>query len=211
MWLSLKRLTDTSRKRLLADPKEIALCFDWPTHTTSVQTPTSSGGFFRKLFGKKIDKADKDVVKDSPERDPHFDEPECNLEKSWDVLCFLFCGATWSSGADEKSFPSNFLCMGKNTVNVPNDFLGYGPPWMFSSQEVKEIAGFLEIQTEEQLRIKYVPSALGEADAYPAVWDDYEDESWEEDLKYYFEVYLELKEFVRETANRNLALLLYLA
>jgi len=203
MWLYLKRLTDTSRERLLADPKEITLCFDWPTASVS---PPAPGGFFRKLFGKKTS-----VVENSPERDPHFDEPEFDLEKSWDVLCFLFCDATWSSGAYEKSFPSNFLCMGKNTVNVPDNFLGYGPPWVFSSQEVKEIADFLEAQTEEQLRIKYVPSALGEAEAYPSVWDDYEDESLEEDWKYYFGVYLELKKFVRETANRNLALLLYLA
>ncbi len=206
MALSLKRLTNASRERILADPKEISLCFDLPE-----RVPFSFGDFFRKLFGKKTEKADSDDT--FPEHDPFFDEPECDLDKSWDVLCFLFCGATWGSGAEEKSFPSNFLLAGRGAVDL-SDLYGYGPPWAYSSQEVKEIAVFLDAQTEEELRTKFSPDTMKEAEPYPSVWNNYKDSDspgWEEEWEYFFGFFPDLKKFVRETADRDLALLLYLS
>jgi len=188
MLLFLKCLTDASRERILADPKEISLCFDQSSENT-------------------------------PERDPHFDEPECDLDKSWDILCFLFCGETFTGGgAGDKSFPSNFLFMGAKGAGTPNEISAddfyYGPPWIYSSQKVKEIADFLDTQTAEQLRTKFTPEAIREAEAYPNHGDVCEDDQspeWEEEWTWIFGCFTELKKFVHKTANRNLALLLYLS
>ena len=100
--MSLKRLTDASRERILADPKEISLCFNLPD-----AAPYSFSDFLRQLqqlFRKK-------TSTNSPERDPHFGELECDLDKSWDVLCFLFCWETYGTGAYEKDFPTNFCSL----------------------------------------------------------------------------------------------------
>ena len=183
MILSLKRLTNASRERILANPKLISLCLDM----------------------------DDDEV--MSERDPYFDEPECDLDKSWDVLCFLFCGASYGTGTDEKSFPASFLFPMSGVVDMSDDF-GYGPPWIYSAQEVKEITDFLDTQTKEQLRTKFTPTAMKEADAYPDIWDDYADAQsaeWEEEWEYFSHYFLEVKRFIRDTADRDLALLLYLA
>ena len=48
---------------------------------------------------------------------------------------------------------------------------------------------------------------------YPRVWDNYEDNDspeWEREWSYFFGFFPELKEFVQKTADRDLALLLYL-
>ena len=191
--MSVKRLTDTSRERILANPSEISLCFDL--------TDEDSG---------------ESSLTPNTERDPCFDEPECDLDKSWDVLCFLFCGATYGTIPDENSFPSSFLypeSFPNSWVNLP-DLFGLGPPWIYSSQEVKEIARFLNAQTEEQLRAKFTPAALMEAEAYPSVWDQYENNSspeWEEVWLSFCGSLSELREFVQEASERNLALMFYLA
>lgn len=206
--MSLKRLTDASRNRLLANPKEIGLCFEMPRHHQSTVTVS---GFLRGLFGASTPESHEA----SQERDPCFDEDEYDLEKTWDVLCFLLCDASFFNGAHEKSFPSNFLFMNQPTVDIDNDCpgFGYGPPWIYSSQEVKDIAIFLDAQTEENLYNKFVPSALQEAAPYPTIWDDYNDADspeWQELWKDFFEFFPGLKKFVRETADRDLALLIHI-
>jgi len=53
-----------------------------------------------------------------------------------------------------------------------------------------------------------------EAEAYPSVWDQYEDNSspgWKEEWLYCYGNLSELREFVQETSERNLALMFYLA
>jgi hypothetical protein len=93
------------------------------------------------------------------------------------------------------------------------DLFGYGPPFAYFSRRVKEIADFLDTQTEEQLRAKFTPSAMKKAEPYPAIWDRYTDNDspeWEGEWTYFFGFFPELQKFVRETADRNLALLLCL-
>ena len=194
MCMYVKRLTDTSRERILANPLEISLCFDLADGDSGENSHTLN-----------------------IERDPCFDEPECDLDKSWDVLCFLFCGATYGTIPDENTFPSSFLypeSIPTSGFNHLPDLFSLGPPWIYSSQEVKEIARFLNAQTEEQLRAKFTPAALMEAEAYPSVWDQYEDNTspeWEEEWLAFYSSLSELREFVQETSERNLALIFYLA
>jgi len=189
MVLILKCLTNASRERILSDPKEISLCLDMDF--------------------------DEEEVEVEPERDPHFDEPEFDIDKSWDVLCFLFCGASYGTETDERSFPASFLFPMSGVVNMSDDdFFGYGPPWIYSPREVEEIANFLDTQTTEQLRAKFTPAVMKEVDAYPSIWDEHEDAQspeWEEEWEYFSNHLSELKQFVRDTADRNLALLFYLS
>ena len=186
--MCLKRLTDASRERMLADSNEISLCFDF---------------------------SDGESDNQSPERDPHFDEPECNLDKTWQTLCFLCCGENLATRTYvENSFPSNFMLpLARDGITMSDDLFG-GPAWIYSSQVVKEIADFLDAQVEDQLRAKYLPEAVKIAKAYSSYWNQVEyDQSpaWEEDWRNTFDEFSELKKFVRETADRHLALLLYLS
>ncbi len=130
--------------------------------------------------------------------------PEGNMidiDKALHGLHFIFTGSDWSG-----DFPEGFLVScGKAVGDVD---VGYGPARSFNSAEVEQIATFLEAQDEAILKTRFDPKKMAELDIYPSIWANSRDinQEWE----YLVNALRRMKCFFRETASKNMALLVYL-
>jgi hypothetical protein len=85
--------------------------------------------------------------------------------------------------------------------------MDYGPPRVLHPAEVKALAATLATIDAAQLRARYVPEQLAEADIYPGIWDRGD----AEDLDYVVENYQRMAAFYADAARRGDGVLLYLA
>jgi Domain of unknown function (DUF1877) len=125
----------------------------------------------------------------SPERIEDFlyesdDDPdEQDIEKSWHAIQYLLTGSAW--GGDP-----------------PLNFLVSGPARGFASAEVAELAR----RARSDLRSRLDRDAMANAQIYPDIWDESEDE-----LVEYIAPYFEAtKSFVPRAAAASSALVVYL-
>ena len=157
---------------------------------------TPSAGFLGRLFGSKAEPA-KSVasVENLGERD------KVDLDKAWHSLHFLFTGQAWEGG-----FPNGFLVSCGKPVGEED--VGYGPARSFTPEEVMDIAAFLEAQDEAKLRSSVNPAAMRDAEIYCGAGDDdtLADAEWE----YLAGAFQNARQFVRETATRKMAMLVYI-
>jgi hypothetical protein len=127
----------------------------------------------------------------------HGDEIE--VDKAWHGLHFLLTGSAW-----EGNFPLNFIVVGGEEVG---DDLGYGPARALSSDDVRKIDAAFEPLTPEELGRRFDAQRMTELQIYPFGWSHDPDG----ELEYLLEFYTELRAFVRRTAERRHALLVYLS
>ena len=124
---------------------------------------------------------------------------ELEVEKAWHGLHFLLTGSAW-----EGSFPLNFIVAGGEEVG---DDLGYGPARGLASSAVQQIDAALEPLTSGELRQRFDPRRMSDLQIYPDGWSDDPDD----ELDYLLDYYADLRAFVRRTAERKHALLVYLS
>jgi len=124
---------------------------------------------------------------------------ELEIDKAWHGLHFLLTGTAW-----EGDFPLNFIATGGQEVG---DDLGYGPARALTSGEVHKIDAALEPLTRGALVQRFDPARMTELEIYPFGWSDDPDG----ELEYLLDFYAELRAFLRRTAERRDALLVYLS
>ena len=124
---------------------------------------------------------------------------QLDVDKAWHGLHFLLTGSAW-----EGSFPLNFVVAGGREVGGD---LGYGPARGLTSADVLKIDEALEPLTRAELTGRFDAQRMTELQIYPDGWSD--DPNGE--LDYLLEYYADLREFVRRTAERRHALLVYLS
>jgi hypothetical protein len=117
------------------------------------------------------------------------DENSISLEKAWHGLHFLLTGDPWG-GAGYRAF---LLCGGREQ----GEDMGYGPARLFDADEVGEIANTLGGISAEELWSRFDAERMEEAEVYPGIWDEPEEDLREEYVEY-FEM---LKDFVLQTAK----------
>src|SRR5262245_53105613 len=123
---------------------------------------------------------------------------ELEVDKAWHGLHFLLPGTAW-----EGDFPLNFIAAGGEEVG---DDLGYGPARALTSSDVQAVDAALEPLTRQELGERFDAGRMTELQIYPFGWSDDPDG----ELDYLLDFYADLRAFVRRTAERGDALLVYL-
>ena len=150
-----------------------------------------------RLFGGKTKSPE-------PRPAPNYHLPESDstdIDKTWHALHFLFTESDWEGG-----FPEGFMVSCGDPIGDVD--VGYGPARSFNPDEVKEIARYLSEIDRNALRDRFDVKKMHEMDIYPSIWKNCEnvDDEWR-----YVEGGLhEVVRFVRETADKDLALLVYI-
>lgn len=133
--------------------------------------------------------ADPDLIEDF--LDNSLGQSEIDLEKAWHGIHYLLTGA--SSGGEK---PYCYLMDGGSPVGDID--VGYGPAMLLSKDQVKEFNDALSKLTEEKLKERFDPEAMGKEGVYPGIWDE-----GDEAFDWLFEVIdSELKPFL-STASKN--------
>ena len=131
--------------------------------------------------------------------EPDEEPDEEDIEKSWHAIHYLLTGSAW--GGDP---PLNFLVSGGREIGGVD--VGYGPARGFTPAEVAEIAAALDPITGDDLRRHLDREAMANAQIYPDIWGESEDE-----LVEYIVPYFEAtKSFVKRAATTSSALVVYL-
>lgn len=134
-----------------------------------------------------------------PEAESEYGEGHLDIDKSWHAIHFLLNDDPWQGSA-----PLHNAILGGAIVS--DEDMGYGPARYLTAAEVEEVAEALQHISEERLWMKFDPEQLQAARIYPHDW-----QSSLEELEYLTENYRRLKQFFRDTAEKNGCLLLWLA
>lgn len=124
---------------------------------------------------------------------------DLDIDKAWHGIHFLLSGSAW-----EGEMPAGFLVIGGQTVGDVD--VGYGPARAFMSEQVRQIAAALAAVDEKELRRRFDPTAMTEAEIYPTIWDSAEED---DTLGYLAAHYDALRSFVADAAERGVGLLVY--
>lgn len=189
---NLARVSVQQLARLHQNPENIMQLL-YPDNEPEVR---SEPGFFGRLFGRKVES-----VKTVEPVEVLNEDDAIDLDKAWHSLHFLLTGQAW-----EGAFPQGFLVScGKEVGSVD---VGCGPARSFTPEEVACIAALLDAQDEAKLRAAVNPAAMREAEVYCGAGpeDTLSDDEWE----YLISAFRNAREFVRETAARKMALLVYI-
>lgn len=158
--------------------------------------PIEQPGFFSRLLRKKPPSLETQTTNYSLS-----DDDTTDVDKAWHALHFLLTG---SEG--DADFPQGFLAScGEEVGDID---VGYGPVRSFSSEQVKGISQFLNSLDKSELRCRFDPAKFKQKNIYPDIWADGKNskEDWE-----YLEEYLDqLIRFVNETAEKKMAMLVYI-
>ncbi|MGZ4961322.1 MAG: YfbM family protein [Limisphaerales bacterium] len=194
---NLARISEATRQTLHQDPSEICN-FLYPEVPATAHGNT---GYFGHLFGSDV--AVKEPLRTSalgvlPEQDV------LDLDKAWHGLHFLFTGSDW-----EGEFPEGFLVSCGEPIG--DEDVGYGPARSFTPEEVAQIATFLDCVDEATLRQRLDPHRMMELEIYPTYPGlRPEDVDLEDEWEYFTDTLHRMKQFVREAAAKNMALLVYI-
>jgi hypothetical protein len=138
-------------------------------------------GFFKRVAPAELDRLLKD-----PERlesllyDETDEDRDIDVDKAWHAIHFLLTGDPY--GGEE---PLCHAVLGGTVIEDVD--LDYGPPRYLTPEQVAEVAAALRELPEKELRDRFDPRRLREADIYPGPWDD-EEADWEYVLHWYGEL-----------------------
>ena len=153
-------------------------------------------GLIARLIGKLSAEAPRQ------RRLPPIADADCfDLDHHWHVLHYLFTGTAW-----EGALPEGFIAAAG--AEIGDIDVGYGPARLFTPEEVRGIAAFLDRLTRDDLRRRYVPPEIAAAEIYGSGTPDADDaEMHVDDL---FSIVQEVRVFVRGVADRGDAMLVYI-
>ncbi len=126
------------------------------------------------------------------------DTDTIDLDKAWHAIHFILTDSAW--GGD---FPHGFLVSAGTPIGEED--VGYGPARAFLSHEVKNIRNALDGISEEQFRERFSVEKMKKSDIYPSFGNS----SDEEEIPYFLEYFLTLKEFVTRVEASGLGLIVY--
>jgi hypothetical protein len=102
---------------------------------------------------------------------------EVSLEKMWQAVHFLLTGSP-----DGGPAPLGEAVLGGDEVG---DDVGYGPARILSPDRVQAVAAALSAISRDELRRRFRPDELTRAEIYPRVWDEPEDDLFDEIFDYF--------------------------
>ena len=127
---------------------------------------------------------------------------ELSLDKAWHGLHFMLTGEAW-----EGSEPLCYLLSGGEQIGDEEDHdVGYGPARCITSQQVKGFSAALAAITEEKFVSRYVGSKMATLELYPRGWE----EEPAEMRIWLTQSFIDLRQFIKDAAGRNKALLIWL-
>ncbi|MEU5914881.1 YfbM family protein [Micromonospora sp. NPDC047527] len=121
---------------------------------------------------------------------------ELDLDKAWHGLHYLLTGDTYEIRGDVGP-----AILGGDPIGPD---LGMGPARLLTPDVVRAVAAGLGTLDEATLRDRYDPAALSDAEIYPHIWDDGDDEF----DNYLLPHFTALRDFYRTGAERGEAVLL---
>lgn len=134
-------------------------------------------------------------ILDFEERSP---ENTLDIDKSWQAILYLLCDDI----ADGEP-PMGYVVpmMEENAIESEQDFMAF----YLTAAQVQEANDYLEALTEEEILEKYDFEAMKEDEVYP-IWDDDEADAFFEYIHPYL---LDLREFYKNAADKNHAVIFY--
>ena len=126
---------------------------------------------------------------------------EIDLDKAWHGIHFLLTGSAWE-GAE----PLCYLVSGGQTIGDVD--VGYGPARALAGRQVADFNSALASVTTDELRRRFDPRAMTEAEIYPEIWE--RDPQEDDALGYLLEYFEELKTFVEKAAEGGKGMIVYL-
>ncbi|ADU09533.1 YfbM family protein [Micromonospora aurantiaca] len=121
---------------------------------------------------------------------------ELDLDKAWHGLHYLLTGTTYEIRGD-----AGPAIVGGEPIGPD---LGMGPARLLMPDAVRTVAAGLDAVDDATLRARFDPEAMSEAEIYPHIWDDGDDE-FDGYLLPYFTA---LRDFYRDAAASGDAVLL---
>lgn len=127
-------------------------------------------------------------------------EPYCDLDKAWHGIHFLLTGK-----ADEGPDPLSLAVSGGESLG---EEVGYGPARYLTPSQVREVAAALSRISTPELRARFDPRAMEDAEIYPReIWV----REGEEAFDYLLEAYVPWAAFYRAAAERGDGMIAWLA
>jgi hypothetical protein len=114
-----------------------------------------------------------------------------DLDKAWHGIHFLLTGSAW-----EGEEPLCYLVKGGEWIGFEDEGARVLRP-----DQIADWANALSTISSDDLRKRYVPSAMTKAEIYPEIWDRAEEE--EGNLEYLLENYDILCSFLEQTKKEN--------
>ncbi|MEU9511381.1 YfbM family protein [Micromonospora sp. NPDC048169] len=121
---------------------------------------------------------------------------ELDLDKAWHGLHYLLNGTTYEVRGD-----AGPAIVGGDPIGPD---LGMGPARLLMPDAVRTVAAGLDAVDDATLRARFDPAAMSEAEIYPHIWDDGDDEF----DSYLLPNFAALCTFYRDAAARGEAVLL---
>ena len=121
---------------------------------------------------------------------------ELDLDKAWHGLHYLLNGTTYEVRGD-----AGPAIVGGDPIGPD---LGMGPARLLMPDAVRAVAAGLDAVDDATLRARFDPAAMSEAEIYPHIWDDGDDEF----DSYLLPNFAALCTFYRDAAARGEAVLL---
>lgn len=125
------------------------------------------------------------------------EEPADNMidiDKTWDAILFLLTGQGMGGG----SHPLYKLIFTSQFIDEEQD-LGYGPAHYSTPEQVAKLSAQLAPITVEDLKQRYNPKQMDEANVYPGEWERDGNEAFE----YISTYFLELQAYYAEAAKNG--------
>ena len=121
-----------------------------------------------------------------------------DVDKAWHAIHYTLTGETY--GGD---VPLANVVFGINPIGEED--VGYGPALGTDTLTVKEIANALDKITDTDFKHKFNAKALASAEIYPQIWDE-----GDAALDYVVTYFNELREFYRQAAEKDLAIITFI-
>ncbi len=212
MLFEVIRLSDEVRQELLRDPRGICKILDLLPETAATRAAAPRRNLLQSFLS--LFRGTKNAPPPPPPPEPvEYSEliqnteidpsDRFDLDKTWHILHYLIGRG---DGYSDIVFPRGVI-LSPEAESVGDIDVGYGPAQLYSPQQVKEIAMFLETLDPAEMKQRLVPARLDEDDIYPPMWKDSDLDTellWRDIYENYF---LSLKTFLREAADRDLAIL----
>lgn len=125
-----------------------------------------------------------------------------DLDKSWDGIIYLL---TEQSAISENTHPLLKVLFSNVSVDEEQD-MGYGPAQYITEREVAELNSILSKITLSDLKQKFNPSKMTEADVYPEIWEE-----GEQAFEYIAEYFKNVQEFYAEAARNKEAIITFIS
>lgn len=125
-----------------------------------------------------------------------------DIDKAWHTIHYILTGEVWDVPDDDILAQ---LVLGGEPIN--DEDLGYGPMRLLTKETVSQLADALEKWDEDAFRENFHMEDLTANEIYPTTGMDEE----EEFFQYVWENFDVLKKFIKETSEKDLNVLTFLA